>query len=87
MREIRRQKQGVISGGLNRMGMSSGQVVKELKITIVTLYQWIKDGKIACKVRTIGKKNYYDFDPKEVARIKALFKKTPEPGRSLLREE
>lgn len=66
--------------------LTTGQVLKILGITKITLYRWIDKGKIHLKQRhEIGKRVIFDFDPAEVNRVKKLMLKNPKPGRSLLK--
>jgi len=66
--------------------MSTGQTLEELGVTKQTLYKWIMLGKIECIRHEIGRRLILEFDPKEVARVKALLKKHPEKGKTLLKD-
>jgi len=74
------------STGVLENVMSSGEVIKELKITKQTLYKWVLLKRIKAITHELGNRVYLEFDPKEVARIKASMKKNPEPGKSLLKD-
>lgn len=66
--------------------LSTGQVLQTLGITKQTLYKWIMLRRIKAITHEIGKRVFLEFDPKEVARVKALMTKAPQKGKSLLKD-
>ncbi len=65
--------------------LSTGQVIKILEITKVTLEKWRKDGKIKAIPVNIGTRIYWGFTAEEVKRIKAKMKGKREAGKPLLK--
>lgn len=66
--------------------LSTSQVAKTFGITRQTVYKWVLLRKIRADTHEIGGRIFLEFDPKEVARVKAKLKKKPEPGKSLLED-
>jgi hypothetical protein len=61
--------------------LTTGTAVKELGITKVTLYKWIKEKKIVPIVmKSDSGRTQYVFDVREIERVKKLLKKGWKPG-------
>lgn len=67
------------------MGKSLPEVMAIIKVTEVTLRDWIKKGIAKPTKRPIGKRVYYDFSDEEVRRLKALKRKGWKQGQPKLR--
>lgn len=68
------------------IALSTSQVMTILKIKSKhTIYKWIMLGRLHPKRRPIGDRLFLEFSDKEVRRLKAKMKETPEPGQSLLK--
>jgi len=67
--------------------MTTGDVMKVLGITRMTLYNWMKavPPKIHAARLGEGKRVFFAFEKSEVMRLKKLMKPTREKGKSLLK--
>lgn len=62
--------------------LSTGQVLKRLGVTRMTLYKWILLKKIKARRHEIGGRVFLEFDPTEVDRVAAKMKEKRKPGKS-----
>lgn len=62
----------------------TGDVSKELNITKVTLFGWIRNGIIKADKVAAGSRSVYVFEDEEIERVRKLLPKLRRPGLQII---